>query len=60
LSKGFTMYSCFGDGFELELLDRNAFKFKHTLLGHPTLSLENLARVIPALPKDRVMFSKGL
>jgi hypothetical protein len=41
-------------------LDREAFKFQHTLLGHPALSLENLARAIPALPRGSVMYSKGL
>ena len=54
------MYSCFGDGVDCKLLDRQSFKFKHTLLGHPALSLDNLARAIPALPKTSVMYSKGL
>lgn len=52
--------SCFGEGVDAARLDREAFKFQHTLLGHPALSLENLARVIPALPKGSVMYSKGL
>jgi hypothetical protein len=54
------MSSCFGEGARPQELDCSAFKFKHTLLGHPALSLENLARVIPTLPKDNVMYSKGL
>lgn len=44
----------------LNQLDSAAFKFTHKLLGHPALSLENLARVLPALPKERVAYSKGL
>jgi hypothetical protein len=54
------MYRCFVEGFEEEMLDRKGFRFKHKLLSHPALSLENLASVIPALPQDRVYFSKGL
>lgn len=49
--------SCFGDGANASLLDQEPFKFRHTLLGHPALRLENLARVIPALPKDQVMYA---
>ena len=44
----------------LDQLDSAAFKFNHKLLGHPSLSLENLARVLPELPAGRVEFSKGL
>ena len=54
------MSSCFSGRIDVAKLDRSAFKFEHRLLGHPALSLENLARVIPALPKDRVMYSRGL
>ena len=54
------MTSCFGDGADSRLLDREAFKFRHNLLGHPALTLENLARVIPALPSGKVSYSKGL
>lgn len=54
------MSSCFGDGADPRSLDRVAFKFQHKLIGHPALSLENLARVLPALPKENVMYSKGL
>lgn len=50
---------CFDDSAPIELLDREAFKFGHKLLGHPALGMDNLARVIPALPKDRVMYSMG-
>ncbi len=44
----------------LNQLDSAAFKFTHKLLGHPALSLENLARVLPALSAERVAYSKGL
>lgn len=54
------MFDCFGKDADAERLDREAFKFQHKLLGHPALSLENLARVIPSLPKSSVMYSKGL
>lgn len=50
----------FEDNETLNQLDSAAFKFNHKLLGHPALSLENLARVLPALPKERVAYSKGL
>lgn len=54
------MYHCFDDQLQADRLDRSPFKFGHKLLGHPALTLENLARVLPALPKDQVMYSKGL
>lgn len=54
------MYRCFEEGFDPELLDRSDFKLKHKLLSHPALTLENLAAVIPSLPKDQVYYSKGL
>lgn len=50
----------FEDNEELNKLDSAAFKFNHRLLGHPSLSLENLARVLPELPAGRVEYSKGL
>jgi len=53
------MLTCFEDSIETGKLDRAAFKFRHRLLGHPSLSLENLGRVLPALPKSQVMFSKS-
>lgn len=51
--------SCFDETFALPGLDRTPFLFGHTLLGHPALSLENLARAIPALPKAHVYHSNG-
>lgn len=41
------------------LLDRRPFVFGHALVGHPALSLQNLARVIPQLPADQVFHSNG-
>lgn len=41
-------------------LDRKAFGFSHNLANHPSLSFENLSRVITTLPEEKVMFSKGL
>jgi len=51
---------CFENDVDTGLLDQKPYLFHHKLLGHPALELSNLARVIPALPKDRVMYSKGL
>ena len=48
---------CFDDSVRIDLLDRDAFRFTHKLSGHPALSLESLANAIPALPKERVMYS---
>jgi hypothetical protein len=50
---------CFEDSADFDKFDRDAFRFRHKLMGHPALSLENLARVLPALPKERVMYSMG-
>lgn len=50
---------CFEESSSLNLLDRETFKFQHKLMGHPALSLENLARVLPALSDGRVKHSKG-
>ncbi|NOK32832.1 transcriptional regulator [Corallococcus exercitus] len=40
--------------------DRESFRCRHTLLGHPALELENLAGVVQRLPSDNVFFSSGL
>lgn len=50
---------CFEDSETLDLLDRDAFKFTHKLMEHPALKLESLSQAIPAMPKDRVMYSLG-
>jgi len=49
----------FADDVRRDLLDREPFTFRHRLLGHPALSLENLGRVIPALPESQVFYSSG-
>lgn len=53
------MFNSFTNTDALKLMDKEAFKFHHTLLAHPSLSLENLATVLPRL-KDRVVYSKDL
>lgn len=54
------MTPCFANDLQSALLDRQPFKFHHKLLGHPALSLDNLSRVLPTLPPQQVMYSKGL
>lgn len=54
------MFKCFEPEFSEIDLDKTPSKFKHKLMGHPTLSIENLSKVIPELPEHQVMFSKGL
>ena len=51
---------CFEENEVLNQLDQAAFKFNHQLLGHPTLSLESLAKILPELDPERVEYSKGL
>ncbi len=51
--------TCFADDIRRDLLDREAFTFRHRLMDHPALSLENLGRVIPALPPSQVFYSSG-
>lgn len=53
------MLRCFDDGLDRSRLDKQAFTFRHTLMGHPALSIENLARVIPRLPANQVFYSSG-
>ncbi|KAF1710465.1 transcriptional regulator [Pseudoxanthomonas kalamensis DSM 18571] len=50
---------CFEAETSYESLDREAFVFRHTLLGHPALSLDNLSAVLPRLPSDQVFHSNG-
>lgn len=54
------MLSCFGEGVSADKLDREPYKFVHKLMDHPALRLDNLARVLPTLPKEQVMYSKRL
>jgi hypothetical protein len=51
--------NCFEAGIDTSLLDRDSFLFRHRLCGHPALTLENLGRVIPKLPKRDVYYSSG-
>jgi hypothetical protein len=53
------MLHCFEDTPDLDLMDKDGFKFKHKLLGHPALSLDNLAVILPRL-QDKVVYSSGL
>jgi hypothetical protein len=53
------MIKSFAEGLDVHLLDRQPFKFGHRLMGHPALTLENLGRVLPSLPKEQVFFSKS-
>jgi hypothetical protein len=50
---------CFADNVRPELFDREPFLFTHKLLGHPALSMDNLGRMIPALPERQVHYSSG-
>jgi Cupin-like domain len=54
------MLSCFDNSLDTHKLDRDSFLFGHKLLNHPTLSLENLARVLPRLPQNQVMYSRRM
>ncbi|MFT6632108.1 MAG: hypothetical protein ACJAS4_002070 [Bacteriovoracaceae bacterium] len=54
------MYKYIKDKLNPKDLDKTPFKFTHKLKEHPSLSLENLANVLANLPKDQVMYSKGL
>jgi hypothetical protein len=50
---------CFSEDIQTDALDRQPFVFGHKLMGHPALSLENLGRVLPALPPGHVFHSSG-
>lgn len=54
------MLTCFNDDVSAERLDREPFKFGHQLAAHPALGIESLARALPALPPEKIMYSKGL
>ncbi|WP_454831382.1 cupin-like domain-containing protein [Pseudoxanthomonas wuyuanensis] len=54
------MQKCFSGSLPAAMLDREPFKFAHQLVSHPALSIESLARSLPELPPDRIMYSKGL
>jgi len=48
------------DRFAADRLDRSPFQFRHRLMGHPALGLDNLAQVLPRLPESQVFYSSGL
>lgn len=54
------MLKCFSGSVDASSLDRRPFTFSHQLVGHPSLSLESLAKTLPELPREKVQFSKGL
>lgn len=49
----------FPKGLDAAALDRRAYLTRHGLLGHPALSLDNLAAVVPGLPAGDVFHSNG-
>lgn len=51
---------CFTGEIKTDLLDRKPFRLNHKIANHPALTIENLSLVIPELPQEKVMFSKGL
>lgn len=53
------MYKCIDHGIDFDKFDNTPFKFSHKILNHPTLSIENLAKVLPRMPKGHVKYSKG-
>lgn len=53
------MYHCFKPDFNARLLDREPFTLNHNLIGHQALSMENLGRVLPALPANQVFYSRS-
>jgi hypothetical protein len=50
-------FVCLDPHLPAERFDREAFKFQHQLLGHPALTLENLCKVLPSLPRGQVVYS---
>jgi hypothetical protein len=54
------MFKCFETPDQTHLLDVMPFKMKHKLLGHPTLTIESLSKILPEIESNRVMYSKGL
>lgn len=53
------MLQCFDAAGDGRRLDRDPFVCAHRLLGHPSLSLDNLSEVILSLPRDHVKHSSG-
>lgn len=53
-------YRVFTKEFDTNLMDRQTFGFSHNLKDHPSLQLENILKIIPTLPKEKVMYSKSI
>lgn len=49
-----------GSAIDSSALDRAPFQFTHGLVDHPSVSLPTLAKVLPELPADQVMYSRKL
>jgi Cupin-like domain len=49
-----------GPEIDSSALDRAPFQFSHGLIDHPAVSLSTLAKVLPELPSDQVMYSRKL
>lgn len=45
---------------DVSSLDQKPFGLSHSLAGHPSLTMDSLARLIVEMPEKNVMFSKGL
>jgi Cupin-like domain len=52
-------YRCLAPDLPVDRFDREAFKFQHQLLGHPALSLEHLAKMLPRLERGQVSYSSA-
>lgn len=53
-------FKVFTKSFDTTLMDRETFSFSHNLKDHPSLKLENILKIIPTLPKEKVMYSKSI
>lgn len=53
------MLNCFDNNLNRNLLDRQPFKFGHSLMDHPALTLDNLGRVLPTLKEGQIFYSKS-
>ena len=53
-------FKVFTKNFDTTLIDRETFNFSHNLKDHPSLKLENILKIIPTLPKEKVMYSKSI
>ena len=51
------MFKCFETPDQTHLLDVMPFKMKHKLLGHPTLTIESLSKILPEIESNTLSFS---